>query len=210
MHKVDMKRIREASLVMAERLGFLANPALPLLDFPASSREAPEVVDRILGMHCVAACAFGFSRERAEAWHRQEVQQDALTDAERSFLRTGVGNRQKFMVQIEGMWALAWAIGSVADLDFGQACSSSFVGLLPDLKKEQSALSFRSGAAIRTLEKLASASDLAYCLHWAVRQAELSKRPLPRNIGSHVIIERRRALEWLLGSEAWDDVPLDT
>lgn len=210
MNEVDMKRIREASLAMAERLGFMTNQALPLSDIPAGSRETPEVVDRILSMHCVAACAYGFSRERAEAWYRQEVQQDALTDAERTFLRTGVGNKQKFMVQIEGMWALAWAIGLVDDLDFGQACSPSFVGLLPDLKTGQRALSIRSGAAIRTLEELASANDLAYCLHWAVRQADASETPLPRKIGSHVIVERRRALGWLLVPEAWDDVLLDT
>jgi len=41
-------------------------------------------------------------------------------------------------------------------------------------------------------------------------EAELIGEWIPGNLKPYVVVERRRALDWLLSKEAWDDVSLDT
>ncbi len=65
-------------------------------------------------------------------------------------------------------------------------------------------------ARLRSDDQIVSAADLAYCLHWAIRQSELEGKRPPGKVPPYVVVERRRALEWLLSDEDWDDVPLDT
>jgi hypothetical protein len=207
---LNTRSIRRASLETAVRLGYLTNPALPLLGVPSFWKDPSEILDRLLGMHCLAACAYGFDRQKANAWLTREIHGDVLTEPERSFLKTGLGNKQQLMVQIEGMWALAWAVGLIDSLDFGQACSPSFVTLLPNLKVAQSSTSIRTKVRGRSTEELFSACDLSYCLHWAIREAQFNNLPLPGKVSAIIILERRRALEWALSSDGWDKVSLDT
>jgi hypothetical protein len=69
---------------------------------------------------------------------------------------------------------------------------------------------YKARVKLRTLEDIVIASDLAYCLHWAVTQACLENNMLPGNVDPYVIIERRRAFDWMLSLEDWDEVNLDT
>ena len=64
-------------------------------------------------------------------------------------MERGVGDKQRFMRQIEGVWALARCINVVSDLDSGQPCSQDFIGCFPDLKKNESGVSFREQAHLR-------------------------------------------------------------
>jgi uncharacterized protein DUF4272 len=114
------------------------------------------------------------------------------------------------IAQIEGIWALTWAIGHIPNLDFAQRCSDDFVLKLPDLKGNKSAATFREAARLRPVVELIGACDLAYCLHWGIDHAQLNRQPVPGKDEPYVIIERRRALEWLFSDEDWDDVPMDT
>lgn len=108
------------------------------------------------------------------------------------------------------MWALAWALGLVQELDFWKDCDNGFVTMMPNLKTEESGEEVRSKSRLRPVDELASACDTAYCLHWAVRQSELEGKRPPDALKPYVVIERRRALEWLLGDEPWDALSLDT
>jgi hypothetical protein len=115
-----------------------------------------------------------------------------------------------FKMQIEGMWALVWAMGMVNNMNFGQECDDHFVLMLPNLKQSQSSAAFRAQADPRSLQHVISALDLAYCLHWGIREAELVGQQLPRNLKPVIVVERRRAFEWLLSKDEWDEVQLDT
>jgi hypothetical protein len=81
--------------------------------------------------------------------------------------------------------------------------------MLPDLKKLESTTRFRDRARMRSWQDIFSFCDLAYCLHWAIQEASRTNRGVT-NIQAYVIIERRRALEWVLYGEDWDSVSLDT
>jgi hypothetical protein len=202
--------IRRQSLSIAASLGYEANNSLPLLEEPKRLRSTDVIVDRLLAMLCVAATAYGFDNLKASNWIKREAATDQLMKAERSFLATRFGDKNQFMRQIEGMWALAWAIGIVPELDFASPCSQEFVTLLPNLKADTSAAEFRSKSSVRPTAEILGALDLAYCIHWAIRNAELGGKNVPGKLAAWVVIERRRALEWLLSDNSWQDVEMDT
>ena len=183
---------------------------LPLLDAGLEMRSASETTAQILAMNAVAATAYGFDKAKAIAWLNQEALTNSLSEQERRFIFESVGLPDRFKVQVEGMWALAWAMGIANELNFAKDCDNRFVMMLPNLKQSQSSADFRKKANPRPLEQVVAACDLAYCLHWAIRQSELVDKRSPGNLKPYVVVERRRALEWLLSKEAWDDVPLDT
>lgn len=194
----------------ARALSYPTNEHLPLLDDGAVVRSRDEVVDRILGMLCVAACAYGFDNKKAAEWLRREATAELLTAAEARFLRTKAGDRRAFMEQIEGVWALAWGIGVIPELDFGKPCAQDLVLRLPDLKGNKSSADFRNGAKLRPHEEIVAACDLAYCIHWAIRESQLRGVKTPGKVEPYVVVERRRALEWLLNDAGWEEVTLDT
>lgn len=210
---MDTNLIRENSRRLAAELGYEFNEHLPVLEEIRVARTADEVVDRILCLQVTIACAYGFSRSRAVAWLDQERLADRLAASEQSYLHHEKSPESPlFKTRIESLWALTWFAGYHANLDFGAYCSDSFIALFPDIKQSESADTFRAKARLRSTDELEQALDLAYCLHWAVRDGNLKgRRVVGKNqIKEYVIIERRRALEWLAGDDAWDDVPMDT
>lgn len=207
---MDLELVRAESIGAARRLGVTVSPTLPLLDAGLEMRNADEAISRLLTMNVVAATAYGFDRERAIAWLKREALTGSLNEQERRFVFEGLGQPDRFKVGIEGMWALAWALGMVSELNFGKDCDSRFATMLPNLKQSQSSTDFRKKASPRPLQQIVAACDLAYCLHWAIRQAELMGKQPPASLKPYVIVERRRGLEWLLSQEAWDEVSLDT
>ena len=207
---IDYFAVRKQSLNIVKRLGYPINERLPILDESVIARTEDNIVDRLIAMLCVAACAYGFDSQKASIWINRESKSDSLTLKERNFLLDKTGNKSSFMLQIEGMWALAWSINAIPSLDFGEPCSQDFVKRLPDLKCDGSASKFRDAARIRDLSEIVSACDTAYCLHWAIRDSQLRNIKRPGKVEEYVIVERRRALEWLLTDEPWEDISLDT
>ena len=206
----SLEATRKQSLETANELGYPINESLPFLDAATVIRSCDEIVDRILAMLCVAACAYGFDSQNASAWLARETSDPHLTPSESRFLQIRTGDPRMFRERIEGIWALAWSIGVVPDLDFEKPCATNFVLCLPDLKGNKSSAAFRENCMLRPHEQVVSACDLAYCLHWAIRELKLKGMDVPNAVAPYVIIERRHALEWLLTSVDWDDVTLDT
>lgn len=203
--------VRANSLRAAQELGYATNDRLPLLDNTEVVRSVNEVVDRLLGMYCVAAAAYGFNRESAVKWLNANVTGEALTPDERQFLLTGKGPVQEYKFQIEGIWALYWACGLAdSEFSFGSQCPQNFVTRLPDLKTNQDAQSVRAKAALRDVAEVVQMADTAYCIHWAQRQSVLGGQADRQTMPEYVIRERRHALDWLLEGEDWDNIALDT
>jgi uncharacterized protein DUF4272 len=207
---VDLKRIRDESIRTARQLGAEVSATLPLLDAGLEMRSVDETVCRILAMNAVAATAYGFDSAKVTAWLNQEALTNSLSEQERVYVFEGIGRPDRYQIQVEGMWALSWAMGIVTEMNFAQDCDSRFAAMLPNLKQQQTSAEFRKRANPRSLETVISGCDLAYCLHWAIRQAKLGGYRPPASLQPYVVVERRRALEWLLSTEAWDEVQLDT
>jgi hypothetical protein len=206
---MDPAAIRDESIAVAGRLGHQVSTELPLLDLDVRLRGQDEVVRRCLAQYVAVAVAYGYGRDRAWAWLKREGLSDEVAPSERSFLE-GAGDADTTKAGVESLWTLCWALGIVGYLDFSKLCGGNLVRLFPDLKIDDAAGPFMAKARLRSLDEIAAAVDLAYCLHWAITNAGLSGQKLPGRVPPYVVIERRHALEWMLSDEDWDEVPLDT
>lgn len=209
-----MKDIRAHSVEKAQQLGYPTNPGLPYLDDneAQSRKDVSELADRILCLSVVVACACGWPRPKAQAWLEKEGLTDCLTESEQAYLESNSGPRQDAAMQwhVEAIWTLAWYLGLHNEFDFSDSCADHLVKLLPDIKNNASTESFRKTLNRRSREELLEQLDLAYCLHWAVRDVEIRGQRPPGRVPPNVVVERRHALEWMAGQDAWDEVSLDT
>jgi hypothetical protein len=133
-----------------------------------------------------------------------------LADSEEAFLIEGSGEVGSVQSKVEALQAFAWSLGIVKKMEFDQVCDNNLIKLFPDIKNDGNSDDFKSKSRLRDIKEIIAACDLAYCLHWAVTQAGLENKKLPNDVAPHVIVERRRALEWLLSQDGWDDISLDT
>jgi len=207
------KRIRLRNQKRARKLGYEINPQLPVLDPEPSVRTATEATDRLLCLNAVVACSHGCPKRDAQRWMTEHHLTSALTDSEQAFLSEELTTEQvraEFQDQVEALWALAWGLKLVRKLNFAKECSDKLVKLLPDPRVNTPLNEFRERCTLRSASELVQATDLAYCLHWSIRQASLTGQPPPGRVPPTVVVERRRSLEWLIGEDNWDDLSLDT
>ena len=206
---MDFRSIRTQSLAALRARGLVAPNELPLLE-EAAPKSHDEIVARMFCLNAVAAGAHGFDRKRAIDWLDREQYRHKLTPAERAFLEQGQGDAPSFAVQVEGLWALAWVMSIVDQLDFWSHCSNDFVRMLPDLRIGEDTTRTLASAKLRTTADTVAACDLHYCLHWKIRDAQLRGLRPPITSMAYWIVERRRALEWVLYQDDWDNISLDT
>lgn len=89
---IDLVKVRERTAVIVTRLGYPLNPDLPLLDLPTRVRSREAIISRMLCVHLLAACAYGFDRGRAAKWIAREGLRESLSREERTFLDTDIGD----------------------------------------------------------------------------------------------------------------------
>ncbi|RUO31148.1 DUF4272 domain-containing protein [Aliidiomarina soli] len=208
---MSLREIRQSSQRVAKALGYPTNPNLPLLEPVERLRPIDALVNRTLCLHASVACSYGFQKDRAVEWLKQEGIYGYLAGSEVRYLQgKSDGNKPLFQWQVESLWVMTWITSFHDNLDFSDSCSDGLSSLLPDLKEGAPSIEFKEAAAARKVEEVVASLDLAYCLHWAIRDAELAGRPMPGKVPPLVIRERRRALEWVVSNEDWDDIVLDT
>ena len=209
---MEVQKIRENSLKAARALGYPTNENLPLLDEVEQVRNVSESADRLLCLYAIVACSYGFPKEKAKKWLAREGLDGFLSKSEEAYLKVsskGGGDPLK-QWQVESLWALAWCVRYHSSLDFSDSCSDGFIQMLPDIAKDAATGSFRAGLQLRDKAEIVAKADLAYCLHWAVHEAEVTGQKAPGKVPGNVVVERRRALEWMIGQDPWDEVSLDT
>jgi hypothetical protein len=194
---------------MTTKAGIDIPSHLPLLD-PIRLLTANAVADRALCLNVTINLAYGFDRSRARDWLSREGLMAKLTGEERDLLDTGEGDTYHFKAEAEALWALVWSLNIADRLDFWAPCANDLVHRMPNLDVAQSSEAFRKAARLRSSDEVLQALDLAYCLHWAVRQAQLERKAAPGGLDPLTIEYRRHALEWLAGDVDWDEVAMDT
>ena len=112
--------------------------------------------------------------------------------------------------QVDALWVLAWSVHIHDQLDFGEDIPDHFVKMLPDLHAMESTHAIRESTRLRARPEILQMADLAYCLHWAIVDASINHRPNPGRVHVYSVIMRRRALEWLLSTDDWEHVQMDT
>jgi hypothetical protein len=206
---MDFNEIRASSCELAKEYGFHIPDSLSLLD-SSEPRQVEEIIDRALAVSLIVAVSYGFKKDAALSWLEQESLVDTLSQKEKEFLNDSDRYKQIFQAQVETLCAFAWSLRFLPDINFSEDCPNHLVSLYPDFKKLEPSDRFRQRARLRSDKELVSACDAAYCLHWGLNQSMLDGVKPKHRLSPIVVTERRRALEWILNSEDWDSITLDT
>jgi len=209
-----MHHIREDNRKLVESLGYNFNPNLPLTESVEVSKSSQEIENRLLTLHAIVAFSYGCPKTKVKAWleHNELIEELTSLEYEHLFGSSSLPEA-RFKWQVEALWTLAWSVSLVDELDFSTECSDNLIDLLPDILKIEPLDWFNRKINLRDANEILSKLDLAYCIHWAVNHRKLSNIPnIPNKpmVQDGVIVERRWALEWIIGKDEWDDVQLDT
>lgn len=205
---MDSKAQREFSVQTLQAEGLEVPDHLPLINI-TTLRGPRATVERLLCLHACAAASYGFPKIMALAWAEQEGIGRFFEEEELSFLK-GEETGTLFRLQIEGMAALYWALGYEEQIDWFSPIDDKFVTRLPDLRRSEHTHHLKSSARLRHNDEIATALDLAYCLHWITVDRKLRGLPAALPFEDFVPAERRRAFDWLIGFEPWYSINLDT
>jgi hypothetical protein len=214
MNQQKLENVRSAmrarSWAVVTRFGLERNEYLPLLDDLVVAVSGLAVRDRLLCLHAVASSAFGVPSAIVNKWVADEGIASSLSPVERRFL----GGDQSLLFQaqssVDSAYALAWAASLVPDEKLMTDLPKDFIKIFPDIRKRESAASFGRSIKFRDVEVIASYLDLCYCLHWALRDAQM-RLEKSKHLGQlPFVVAQRKALEWVVTGTDWDDVSLDT
>jgi hypothetical protein len=167
-------------------------------------------------MHAVLQLAFGAPKAVIGRWLRENGLLSALSNREQGILASPDAEldsqtKTDLYWYIEAVWALVWVGSLIPELEVTKCVGGNLASLLPDLRTGASASGFRSRFALRSLPEVFRALDLYYRAHWYARDGQLHGYPTtPFDL--HIIIERRKALEWVCDASIndWDETPDDT
>lgn len=139
---------------------------------------------------------------------------DELTGDERDLLAQEEPSRQaaiNIAWQYEAYWALLWALGLLDSLDFpDHTCDCEFA--IQAVSSCDGFAEFLDKTTLRQPESILDEADKIYRLHWACVNDRIQGREPAAGLNESVVMERRRALFWMIGyrDEAWDDIRMDT
>lgn len=206
------KALRQHSQRVIDQLGLPFNTHLPEVGQAKYSRSTQEISGRALALHAVVAVSYGFPASEALSWIMSEGLMPSLTREERMFLQGNQTSANRFQMQAEALWVFAWVLGKYPSFDLLKRAPEDLVEHFPDLRKKEHAEAWRGDAALVDPGQLGQWLDLAYCLHWSIREKAIADQKADKVAGvlPASIIERRRALEWLCHEGDWDSVSLDT
>ena len=112
--------------------------------------------------------------------------------------------------QYEAINVLAWVLGLKEDLEFpNDLCDVEF--LMRYIAGCDNYDQFINKCKIIDIEKILDELDLEYRYHWATVEKRINESTNTNELDEEVVMERRRALEWLFVEEKdWNNISLDT
>jgi len=188
---------------------------LPFLDpvSRAQLRLPDEVARRAFCLFAVAMRASPGMRGHAVKALRDYRVEGDLTPQERMWFRPFISERARVQAswRIEACVALLWYLGHLPELPRPDRVAET--GCIAERVQDLGPTRFFTGVIPRTPTEALDEADLIYRYHWAVRDAQLHGRPCPAGLNGDVVMERHKALNWLIADphEAqWDLVATDT
>lgn len=207
------EEIRQQNILFLEKQGFPVNENLPLLDIQECCKIEKEIAERINILHIFYAIYLegGESRKFFYKLIKKEGWSPFLSKSEKNML-SGLTLKEQQLVNFswfkESIFMLLWCANKklinsekTEEIDIADIYS-----LIPPEKEHQK---FIESLKLRETYEMLLELDLYYNLHWLAKHYEDLGSTKKLNLS--VIVERRKALEWILNKNAdWDDVNLDT
>jgi hypothetical protein len=212
LYQDQIMRKAWAEDVLTEQ-GIPINKHLPCIEdgLQVRLRSEQEVADRLLALTIVAVKGEGLEQEHVDGIIEDRNARGLFTPAERAFIddpAPSEHDRIQFAWRYESAWTLFWALNfTEGPLPFpGTICD---VPLLVETVRDTSDLA-KNG--LHSANNILNEADLIYRYHWAVRQASIDGEFAPGGLDGGVVMERHKALNWLICycDDDWDDVTTDT
>jgi hypothetical protein len=210
----DQVRRKDWAEAILQTQGIPINQHLPMIECEQETtiRLAPEIVGRLLALCAVAGIATDENRKAVEEFARDKGAEANFTAMEAKFFadpKPAMRDRIQFSWQYEGAWVLLWAL-NLCDETLSFPDTTCDVQRIIDVVCTSDDLATKS---VRSKSEILDQADLIYRYHWAVRQAGLDGKGDPGGLDGGVVMERHRALNWLIGcngEDDWDEVTTDT
>ena len=215
MQNMDCELIKRENEALIRAHGGEICDWLPSLDQDTPVRDAQATARRALVLNAMLQIAFNAPISVIGNWISGNGLDGELSHSERKILEKTDGDLTEqectnLRWYIEALWALAWASGNVENLDFNKPVGNELASLMPNLRVNESGEAFMNRAKLRPRLELFRMTDLYYRLHWWTKTAQLHGKP-SGDVSLDIVLERRKALEWLLNDNGdWDDVDLST
>lgn len=216
---MDFLALREQSVRRLKRWKLSDPGPLPLHDDDdfAWVREPAAVADRCHAIAAALALAHRAPVQTVRGAIDEHDLEPSMGTRELELLRVLEGDEerdepelQQLLVDVswreEALHALLWTLGLVDDLPPDRMCPKQpvYERLAPGLDPGRA----RTDQRMRPLSEIAAMLDLYYLLHWHARKAQYHGDVWDVQIAPGVVLERRRALEWLFQDARWEDVDL--
>lgn len=217
----QIERKRRSEALLAKR-SVAINPHLPCIESEeeAEFRSSKQIYQRLTAVTIVALRAAEFGNPEPDRAVDDLIHElisergaaDWFTPEESEFLRAA-NPSEHVCIQLswryEAAYALLWALDvSKPNLPFPDAVVD--VGTAFEALRDR----FETLAAAERKENrvILDEADIIYRCHWAVRQSSIDGIETGGNLEPGVVIERHRALNWLIGYENqdWDEITTDT
>ncbi|MFZ5985878.1 MAG: DUF4272 domain-containing protein [Bacillota bacterium] len=218
----EERKKRSIKLLQDQGIPFIEGLPVIVGDEDAVIRSKEEIVKRAVALCIVALYAGGLADgvdikengEFIEGLIEQYGAEEFFTQKEKIFIKNHSPNSVdivQFAWMYECYWVLLWALGYVDELGFPEN--------ICDVKRAVSYLknagdyeTFFSYAVVRKKEEILDQADLIYRYDWACVDARINNRPVPGGLNDEVVVERHRALNWLVNylESEWDEVRTDT
>ena len=100
----------------------------------------------------------------------------------------------------EAYWALCWCLGLVDDIsNASELCDCKKA---TDLVIDSSSFEeFKNKCRLRSINEILDMEDLYYRMHWTINESKVNTKVSIEKMDVSNVIERRRALEWVLQEE---------
>ena len=211
--QIWQRKLESEALLKREGVPYL--DWLPALD---AEREHPmptqqEVAFRALCLCLVAVKGEGLEQDMVLSVLDRYGLEPHLSPQEREYIHNpepSEHQRVQFCWRYEAYWTLLWALSFVDK--FEKPTEICDVPFAVTFMQKQDIQTFLKDSRLRDGKTFMDAADLYYRYHWVTRNAQLKGEPLPSSLEGGVVMERRHALWWLIGSfeTGWDDVRHDT
>ena len=221
-YKTQQQR-KESSINILKANGVKVFENLPVIERyeQTTIRTKDEVVKRTIAICIVAVYAEGFLTETPIKENQEFIKPiierynaaEFFTEKEKAFLNNEDPLAQEatnYSWQYECFNVLLWVLNFTAELSFpnGICNVSKLVNILSSTSNYEQ---FFDNATLRSKEEIMDQADLIYRYDWACVDARINDRVV-ENLHPGVVLERHRALNWLVNymDQDWDNITTDT
>lgn len=219
---MNENKIRKQNLNFLNSIEVKIEVELPLIELKNGIRSKIDIENRINLLHIfytislegVKSIRFFKKYIQKEGWEKYLIRQEQHTLKSQKLTKQDKINYSWYK---ESLYALLWCSGIVGNKrleNFSEIDISDFYHLIPPEKPFHE---YTQSVAVRDYSDIYTELDLYFLLHWYVKnQINKGKKIFKifqkeEKFNESVIIERRRALEWVLdNSTPWDEISLDT